>query len=95
MRSRERTVKLAVIHDFEIPEYRRSCKMFRNRYEIRGLNPSTGVAWNGGMGNTTLSRLNSIICRNSSIVEPFGCKNMGGIIQRRIEPKLRGGKWDE
>lgn len=68
------TVKLAVIHDFEIPEYRRSCKTFRNRYEIRGLNPSTGVAWNSGIGKYHLSRVNSIICRNSSIVEPLDVK---------------------
>jgi len=76
-----RSARLAVIHDFEIPEYRRSCSMFRNKYEVRGLNPSTGVAWNSGIRKEQLTRVNSIICRNSSMVDLSDVKTWAALLR--------------
>ena len=77
----KQTARLAVIHDFEIPEYRRSCKMFRNKYEVRGLNPSTGVVWNSGIRKEQLTRVNSIICDNSAIVDPSDVKRWATLLR--------------
>jgi hypothetical protein len=76
----KQTARLAVIHDFEIPEYRRSCKMFRNKYEVRGLNPSTGVALKRGIRKEQLIRVNSIRCDNSAIVDPSDVKRWATLL---------------
>lgn len=42
-----RTSAVVVVHDFEVPAYRKATTGFRASYRFRSLNPSTGVLWNG------------------------------------------------
>lgn len=37
---------IVVIHDFDIPIYRRAARGFRRRLRFTALNPNTGVVWN-------------------------------------------------
>jgi predicted O-methyltransferase YrrM len=53
-----------IIHDFEVPDYRRAAKLIKNQFAVTALNPQTGILWNtSNIEHTKLRTLNKIVQR--------------------------------
>lgn len=56
----------AVIHDYEVEDYRRASRAFRHRFAFTAFNPNTGVVWNGdSVQRSQLKKIDSLIRRHA------------------------------
>lgn len=60
----------AVIHDFEVKEYRRAASGFRQKYAFKVYNPWTGLVWNSVTEARRAKSLDRVLKEHAKILEP-------------------------
>ena len=74
-----------VVHDFEQDAYRRAAEGFRSRYRLAGLNPNSGVLWNGSrLTRSDLRALDRTIRRHRDRLSPADVAGWSAVFRLRI-----------
>jgi hypothetical protein len=73
---------LVVVHDFELPEYRKAGEDFVHRIRITSLNPNVGMLWNDAMRPRMWREYNGWLARHRDQVAPDDRNGWRSLIDR-------------
>jgi predicted O-methyltransferase YrrM len=82
---------LVVVHDFEVPEYRRVAEGFVHRVRITSLNPNVGLLWNDAMPRRGWRKFNAWLARHRDRVQPDDRAGWRRLIEQEAMGFLRSG----